>query len=128
MSENAIKGIMDVTMEKVRAMCDADTIIGKPIVAGDELTIIPISKVSYGFASGGSDFPTKTGRNAFGGGGGAGMTIAPTAFLVIKGTDVRMLQVSNKPDATDKAIALLPDLVDKITALFKKDKDEEKAK
>lgn len=127
MSENAIKGIMDVTMEKVRAMCDADTIIGKPINAGDDLTIIPISKVSYGFASGGSDFPTKSGHAAFGGGGGAGMTISPTAFLVIKGSDVRMLQVSSKPDATDKAIALLPDLVDKITALFKKDNEEKKA-
>jgi len=125
MSENSIKGILDVTMDKVRAMCDADTIIGKPIVAGDDVTIIPISKVSYGFASGGSDFPTKNGQGAFGGGGGAGMTISPTAFLVIKGSDVRMMQVSNKPDAADKAVAMLPELVDKITALFKKDNEQE---
>ena len=126
MSENYIKGILDVTMDKVRAMCDADTIIGKPIVAGDDVTIIPISKVSYGFASGGSDFPVKNGQAAFGGGGGAGMTISPTAFLVVKGSDVRMMQVSSKPDAADKAVAMLPELVDKITALFKKDNEEQK--
>lgn len=125
MSENSIKGILDVTMDKVRAMCDADTIIGKPIVANEEITIIPVSKVSYGFASGGSDFPTKNGNAAFGGGGGAGMTISPTAFLVIKGSDVRMIQVSSKPDATDKAVAMLPELVDKITDLFKKDKEQD---
>ena len=126
MSENSIKGILDVTMDKVRAMCDADTIIGKPIVAGDDVTIIPISKVSYGFASGGSDFPVKNGQAAFGGGGGAGMTISPTAFLVVKGSDVRMMQVSSKPDAADKAVTMLPELVDKITALFKKDSEEQK--
>ena len=125
MSESSIKGILDVTMDKVRAMCDADTIIGKPIIANEEITIIPVSKVSYGFASGGSDFPTKSGRAAFGGGGGAGMTISPTAFLVIKGSDVRMIQVSNKPDAADKAVAMIPELVDKITDLFKKDKEQE---
>ena len=119
MSESSIKGIMDVTMDKVRAMCDADTIIGNPIQAG-EITIIPVSKVSYGFASGGSDFPTKNSTPAFGGGGGAGMTITPTAFIVINGTDVRMLQVSSKPDATDKAISMLPELIDRVTAMFKK--------
>ncbi len=121
MGESSIKGIMDVTMEKVRAMCDADTIIGKPINVSDSITIIPVSKVSFGFASGGSDFPTKSNSSAFGGGGGAGMSISPTAFIVIKNDDVRMLQISNKPDAADKAISMVPELVDKITALFKKD-------
>jgi len=53
------------------------------------------------------------------------MTISPTAFLVVKGSDVRMIQVSNKPDAADKAVAMLPELVDKITELFKKDKEQE---
>ncbi len=125
MSDSSIKGIMDVTMEKVRAMCDADTIVGKPITVSDNITIIPVSKVSFGFASGGSDFPSKSGTGAFGGGGGAGMSISPTAFIVIKDNDVRMMQISTKPNATDKAISMVPELVDKITALFKKkDKDE----
>ncbi len=125
MSESSIKGIMDVTMEKVRAMCDADTVIGKPIQTSENLTIIPVSKVSYGFASGGSDFPTKGGSAAFGGGGGAGMTITPTAFIVVNGNDVRMLQISSKPDAADKAISMVPELIDRITALFKKDDNQD---
>lgn len=120
MSDSSIKSIMDVTMEKVRAMCDADTIIGNPIKASNEVTIIPVSKVSFGFASGGSDFPSKSGSGAFGGGGGAGMSISPTAFIVVNGSDVRMLQISSKPDAADKAISMMPELIDKVTALFNK--------
>ena len=125
MSDSSIKGIMDVTMDKVHAMCDADTIIGKPVVVSNDITIIPVSKVSFGFASGGSDFPTKSGTAAFGGGGGAGMSISPTAFIVINGSDVRMLQISSKPDAADKAISMMPELIDKIAALFKKDDKKE---
>ncbi len=72
MSDTAIKGIMDVTMDKIRAMADADTIIGREIKLDNGIVIIPVSKVSFGFASGGSDFPSKSNRELFGGGGGAG--------------------------------------------------------
>ncbi|MBQ1284331.1 MAG: GerW family sporulation protein [Clostridia bacterium] len=124
MSDTAIKGIMDVTMDKIRAMADADTIIGKEIKLDNGIVIIPISKVSFGFASGGSDFPSKTNKELFGGGAGAGISVTPTAFIVINNNDVRMLQISKKADATDKAIDMLPALFDKITALFKKDEDK----
>ena len=124
MSDTAIKGIMDVTMDKIRAMADADTIIGKEIKLDNGLVIIPISKVSFGFASGGSDFPSKTNKELFGGGAGAGISVTPTAFIVINNNDVRMLQISKKADATDKAIDMLPALFDKVTALFKKDEDK----
>ncbi len=120
MSENSIKGIMDVTMEKVRAMADADTIVGKPIELPNNITIIPISKVSFGFASGGSDVPNKAQSTAFAGGSGAGVTISPTAFIVIKDTEVRMLQVSDKPDAVDKAVSMVPDVIDKLADIFGK--------
>lgn len=126
MSEASVKGIMDVTMDKIRAMVDADTIIGQQISLPNDVTIIPISKVSFGFASGGSDFPSKTNKELFGGGAGAGVTIAPTAFIVVSGTDVKLLQVSRKPDAADKAVALVPEMFDKISSLFKKDKADEK--
>ena len=76
MSENSIKSIMDVTMDKLRAMVDANTIIGHPIVV-DGVTLIPVSKVSFGLATGGSDFPSKTQSGLFGGGGGAGVTVSP---------------------------------------------------
>ncbi len=124
MSDTAIKGIMDVTMDKIRAMADADTIIGKEIKLDNGIVIIPISKVSFGFASGGSDFPSKTNKELFGGGAGAGISVTPTAFIVINNNDVRMLQISKKADSTDKAIDMLPALFDKITALFKKDEDK----
>lgn len=124
MSDTAIKGIMDVTMDKIRAMADADTIIGKEIKLDNGIVIIPISKVSFGFASGGSDFPSKTNKELFGGGAGAGISVTPTAFIVINNNDVRMLQISKKADATDKAIDMLPALFDKVTALFKKDEDK----
>ena len=70
MSEGNIQGIMDVTLEKLRAMVDADTIIGTPVKA-DKFTLIPVSKVSFGLATGGSDFPSKNGAQMFGGGSGA---------------------------------------------------------
>ncbi len=124
MSDTAIKGIMDVTMDKIRAMVDADTIIGKEIKLDNGIVIIPISKISFGFASGGSDFPSKTNKELFGGGAGAGISVTPTAFIVVNKDDVRMLQISKKPNPTDKAIDMLPALFDKVTALFKKDKDE----
>ena len=82
MSENSIKSIMDVTMDKLRAMVDANTIIGDPIVVGD-VTLLPVSKVSFGLATGGSDFPSKTQSGLFGGGGGAGVTIAPVMKRIV---------------------------------------------
>ena len=82
MSENSIKSIMDVTMDKLRAMVDANTIIGDPIVV-DGVTLIPVSKVSFGLATGGSDFPSKTQSGLFGGGGGAGVTVSPVAFIAV---------------------------------------------
>ena len=87
MAEHPIEGIMGVTMEKIRQLVDANTIIGEPITV-DGATIIPISRVTFGFASGGSDVGAKTNKQMFGGGTGAGVSIAPIAFLVISGGNV----------------------------------------
>lgn len=80
MSEHPIQGMMDTSMQKIKEMVDVNTIIGEPIHCPDGTMIIPVSKVTYGFASGGSDFPTKTEKDLFGGGSGAGITISPVAF------------------------------------------------
>lgn len=120
MSEHPINGLMDVTLEKIRSMVDANTIVGNPINTPDGTLVLPISKISFGFASGGSDFPSKTQKDLFGGGGGAGMTITPVAFLVVRGDSVRMIQLADTSNHVDRAIGLLPEMVDKITALFKK--------
>ena len=124
MAEHPIQGLMNVTMEKIHQMVDSNTIIGKPIKTDDGTTILPVSKVSFGFASGGSDVGAKTNKQMFGGGTGAGVSIAPIAFLVISGGNVRTIQLVEHVSPVDSAINALPDLVDRISALIKKDKPE----
>ena len=113
MNDHPIKEMMDTTLQKIREAVDATTVIGDPIIAG-ETTVIPVSKISYGFASGGSDFPNRTQQDCFGGGGGAGVTVAPVGFLVINGSDVRMIPVNSGLNAVNQAIDMVPDVVDKI--------------
>ena len=124
MAEHPIQGLMNVTMEKIHQMVDSNTIIGKPIITEDGTTILPVSKVSFGFASGGSDVGAKTNKQMFGGGTGAGVSIAPIAFLVISGGNVRTIQLVEHVSPVDSAINALPDLVDRIGALIKKDRPE----
>ena len=85
MSENQVNNLLDVTMDKIKQMVDVNTVIGSPVTTPDGTTVIPVSRVSYGFASGGSDLPSKTQPAAglFAGGSGAGITISPIAFLTI---------------------------------------------
>ena len=122
MSEHPIEGLMDVTLEKIKSMVDSNTIIGNPINMPDGTLILPVSKVSFGFASGGSDFPSKTSKQLFGGGGGAGVSISPIAFLVVRGNSVRMLQLADTSNSVDRAIGMMPEMVDKVADLFGKNK------
>lgn len=92
-------------------------------------TLIPVSKLSFGFASGGSDFTTKNLRadadNLFGGGGGAGVNIQPVAFLVIKGDTVKMLPVTPPPSSTvDRVVEMVPDVMDKVTGFIEKQQEK----
>ncbi len=119
MSENNIKGILDVTMEKLKGMINADIITGNPIVI-DGITMVPVSRVSYGLATGGSDFPCKTGQDLFGGGGGAGVTVVPVAFIVVNEGKVKMLPIYNELTTVEKAISMAPELIDKAKELFPK--------
>lgn len=121
MGENSIKGIMDTTMDKLRAMVDADTIIGTPLTVGD-ITLLPVSKICFGLATGGSDFPSKNQNQIFGGGGGAGVTITPIAFIAVSGQNVKMMPIYNDLGTLDKAINMAPELLDKVKDLFAKDK------
>ena len=125
MSEHPIEGLMDVTLEKIKSMVDSNTIIGNPINMPDGTLILPVSKVSFGFASGGSDFPSKTSKQLFGGGGGAGVSISPIAFLVVRGNSVRMLQLADTSNSVDRAIGMMPDMVDKVADLFGKNKKDD---
>lgn len=120
MSENSIKNILDTTLEKLKGMVNADVITGKPLEVGN-ITLIPVSKVAYGLATGGSDFATKNDSALFGGGGGAGVTISPIAFIAINGDSVKMLPVYNELTTVEKAISMAPEIIDKAKELFAKD-------
>ena len=129
MAEHPIQGLMNVTMEKIHQMVDSNTIIGKPIITEDGTTILPVSKVSFGFASGGSDFATKNQKpdadNSFGGGSGAGVNINPIAFLVVRGDTVKLLPVAPPPDgAVDRVVDMVPELVDKVTGFIEKQQEK----
>ena len=115
----SVKDLMGETMEKVRSMVDVNTIIGDPIVTQDGTTLIPISKVSVGFASAGSDFVSKNSKESaplcFGGGGGAGVSISPVAFLIVSEGNARILPVNMPADnSTDRLIEMIPDAVNGI--------------
>ena len=122
MSEHPIQGLMDVTLEKIKSMVDSNTIIGNPIAMADGTTILPVSKITFGFASGGSDFPSKSTKDLFGGGSGAGVSILPGAFLVAaKDGSVRLIQLSDTSNNIDRALGLMPEMVDKVAGFFHKD-------
>ena len=121
MAEHPIQGLMGVTIEKIRDMVNAETIIGDPIHV-DDTTIIPVSRVTFGFASGGSDVGPSSNKQMFGGGSGAGVSVTPVAFLVVSNGNVRTVQLVEKVSAVDNVIASLPELVDKVAALIKKEK------
>ena len=123
MAEHPIQGLMNVTMDKIRQMADSNTIIGKPIKTDDGTTILPVSRISFGFASAGTDFDGKNAANKdlFGGGSGAGVNIQPVAFLVVKDGCVRTIQLSDGSNTIDRALTMLPELVDKVSALLKKE-------
>ncbi len=121
MAEHPVQGLMGATVEKIREMADANTIIGTPISIDANTTIIPVSKVTMGFASGGSDVGAKATKEMFGGGSGAGVSITPIAFLVVTNGTVRTVQLAEHVSPIDNAINALPELVDKLAAMLKKD-------
>lgn len=124
MKETPVNKIMESTLDKMRDMVDVSTIIGEPVVTGNT-TLIPVSKVSYGFTSGGTDLPSKQNAELFGGAGGGGISITPVAFIVIENCKCRMMQINNYTSSADRAIAMIPELVDKLTELITAKKDEE---
>ena len=129
MSQN-LPNMLDKTIEKIREMVNANTVLGDPITTPDGVTIIPVSKVTIGFAGGGSDFVSKNlnnQENPFGGGAGAGVKVAPIAFLVVKEGNVRMLPIAAPANTTtDRLVEMIPDTLDKVVS-FIDSKMEKKA-
>ena len=124
--------MMTSSMAKIKDMIDVNTVIGDPITTPDGVTLIPITKVSVGYGGGGSDFVTKNypanRDNAFGGGAGAGVTITPMAFVVIRGESVRMLPVAEPASSSvDRIIELVPDILDRVEDMLRSFKDKQDA-
>ena len=127
MDKRPISELMETTMQKIKEMIDANTIVGEPITTVDGITLIPVSKLSFGFAGGGSDGKKQESKDIFGGGIGAGVRVEPVAFIVVKDESVRLLHVS-PPAATtlDRVIETVPEVVDRISDFIdKKKKGEE---
>ncbi len=124
-----ITEMMDTAIDKIREMVDVNTIVGQPIVA-DGVTVVPISRVSIGFGSGGSDYvskhPSASGSNPFGGASGAGISIVPIGFLVIRSGNVRMIPIAQPAgSAAERVVDMIPDVVEKVSAMIPK-KDAKK--
>lgn len=128
--KHPLPDMMGLSIEKIKTMADANTVIGEAIHTPDGVTLIPVSKVKYGFAGGGTDFATKgypaNKENTFGGGTGASVSITPVAFLVVKGESVRLLPVAEPAsNSLERLVELLPELIDQVSALKKEKKNKE---
>lgn len=127
---NALNELMKTTMDHLRLVTDASTIIGNPIQA-DGVTLIPVSRLSVGVGGGGSEFSTKqhtAGQSNFGGGSGASAKVEPVAFLIIQNGGVKLLPVTAAPSgALGKMVDTVPEVVDKITDFIER-QQEKKAK
>ncbi|MBQ3073143.1 MAG: GerW family sporulation protein [Ruminococcus sp.] len=124
MNEHPINGLMDTTLDKIKQMVDVNTIVGNAITSPDGTIIIPVSKVSYGFASGGSDICSKKENSTpgFGGGSGAGVSINPVGFLVVIKGEVKFVAVEKYDGPADRIVGMVPDMFDKVKDLFGKEK------
>ena len=111
----------------LRALVDVNTVIGDPITTAEGVVIIPVSKVSFGYGTGGSDLPSAKSDNLFGGATTGGVTIQPLAFLVVSGSKVELLHLQTASSTNDRIVNTIPVLFDKVVALFQKDEQAEPA-
>jgi sporulation protein YtfJ len=138
MEEHPIQGLMKTAMENLKEMVDVNTIVGDPVETPDGSVILPVSKVGFGFAAGGSEFDTdeqqqngsnfqnQNGENGhklpFGGGSGGGVSITPVAFLVVNAKGIKMVHIDGQTHLYDRILEYAPLLVDKIQSLTKNDR------
>lgn len=122
MSSNKVNDLLGVSMDKIKQMVDVNTVVGDPVTTPDGTTVIPISRVNYGFAAGGSDLPSKSqpAGGLFAGGSGAGVTVSPVAFLSIHNGNVRVIQIEPYFSPVDRVLEKIPDIADMLSSLFKK--------
>ncbi|WP_037272562.1 GerW family sporulation protein [Ruminococcus flavefaciens] len=126
-NKTPVSDLLGISIEKIKEMADVNAVIGEPIKLPDGTTIIPISKISYGFASGGSDLPSKYDKDLFGGGAGAGVSIKPEGFLVISPDGAaKMVNVERSTDPISRVIDNAPMVIDKVSGFINKKKKGDK--
>ena len=133
MSEHPIEGLMNTAMSSIQNMIDVNTIIGEPIETNNNVIIIPVSKVGFGFAAGGSEFRGETINEynkkekeeqiqyklPFGGGAGAGVSINPVAFIVVQKNNVKLLPIEHC-SSVDRLLDYIPDVIEKMNNYLNK--------
>ena len=123
MAEHPINGLMERAMQSIKDMVDVNTIVGEPVESKDGTVIIPISKVSFGFGAGGSDFGQASSENTnanFGGGSGGGATIEPVAFMVVGQDQIKLMPIEKAANPVEDIIDTVPTVLDKVIKVFKK--------
>ena len=122
MANSNIENLMESTIGKMREMVNVDNVVGSPITTPDGATVIPISQVSYGFATGGGDFHMRDAENpSFAGGNGAGVRINPIGFLILRGDNIRMISIAPPANSTvDRIIEKAPELIETVEGIFHK--------
>ena len=123
-NKSSLSAMMETSMDKIRQMVDSNTIVGEPITTPDGVTLIPVSRLSYGFGCGGGDYG-KNGENS-GAGCGAGVRVEPMAFLVVMGGVTRMLPVGTPAITTvDRVIEMVPELLDRVEGFVDKKRNKD---
>lgn len=138
MNESSLNQMIDTALGKIRSVADSNTVIGEPIRLNDEVVVLPFSKVSVGFAAGGADYDSKkqtTDKKNFAGGNGAGVSVVPLGFIIVKGTEVQVVDLKNPlPEQSDNPVAQalegLQVLIEKVPEIYakykgKKNKEED---
>ena len=109
--------LTESSMKNLQTLIDSNSVIGKEVITPDGTVILPVSRVSFGFGTGGGDLPA-TQKELFGGGTGGGVSIAPLAFLIVKNGDVKLLQVQSYSNTADRVVGMVPEVVDKVSGLI----------
>lgn len=124
--EHPIQQLINDAMGKMREIVDSNTVIGTPITTREGTTILPVSKISFGFVSGGTDFANEKQKDLFGGAASSGASITPVGFLVIKGDSVKLIQLAENGRAVDRVLNMVPEVLDKVEGFISKDKKSDK--
>lgn len=122
---NAVSEMVSEAVKSIKGLIDVNTVVGEPMSVGDGTIVIPISRVSFGFGGGGSEFaPKKDGNEPmFGGGIGGGASVKAEAFMVVSNGNVRIVPISDSQSAVDKILDLVPGAIDKINGFITKKKN-----